>query len=64
MSDNNIVYIGGGVYARFGDGYGVRLLANDANNPSDVIYLEDYVLAALVNLARQHRVLAPTTETA
>lgn len=58
MSDDTI-YLGDGVYARFNDGFGVDLLANDANRPSDSIYLEDYVLAALVRLARQHGVLAP-----
>lgn len=60
MSDDNApIYIGDGVYVRFTPGYSATLMANDAKNPTDVIVLEDYVLAALVRMARQYGVLAP-----
>lgn len=40
-------YIGDGVYAFF-DGYGIELRANDAHNPTDVVYLEPDVLTSLL----------------
>lgn len=43
---NETQYLGDGVYARF-DGYGVWLLANHHEYPTDEIYLEPAVLAAL-----------------
>ena len=39
-------YLGDGVYVEF-DGYGFVLKANDNRNPTDTIYLEPAVLAAL-----------------
>lgn len=65
MSDDDTVYIGDGVYVDIDDWRGVKLMANDADNPTDTIYLEDYVLIELVKLARIHHVLLPEqTETA
>ena len=49
--NENTIYLGDGVYARF-DGYGVWLLANDATHPTDEIYIEPAVLRAL-NMAWQ-----------
>lgn len=49
----NVKYLGDGVYARL-DGYGVWLLANSHDNPTDKIYLEPRVLDALNNLIRIH----------
>jgi len=40
-------YIGDGVYVHF-DGCGIELCANDNEFPSDIIYLEPEVLAALL----------------
>lgn len=39
-------YLGDGVYA-FCDGFGIMLHANDAENPTDKIYLEPAVLVSL-----------------
>ena len=51
-SDNRkTVYLGDGVYAKF-DGYGVWLLANSHEYPTDEIYIEPSVLRAL-NMAWQ-----------
>ena len=59
MSDDDTVYIGDGVYAEPIDGYGIWLMANDAKDPTDKIFLEDFVLAQLVMLARKHQILGP-----
>ena len=40
-------YLGDGVYA-FYDGFGYWLYANDANNPTDKVYLEPVVFNALL----------------
>lgn len=45
-------YLGDGVYADF-DGYGITLKANDHENPTDTIYLEPEVLAALNRYAER-----------
>jgi len=42
----DVHYIGEGVYAEF-DGYGVWLLANSHDKPTDKIYLEPYVLETI-----------------
>lgn len=62
MSDDNPIYLGDGVYARFDNGYGIELLANDKNHPTDRIYPEVAVLVALVKFARIHHVLPAQTE--
>jgi len=48
MKPNTTVYIGDGVYLHF-DGSGFELRANDADNPTDVIYLEESVARNLYN---------------
>jgi len=45
-------YLGDGVYAIF-DGYGIWLHANDHANPTDRVYLEPSVLAALNRFSEQ-----------
>ena len=40
-------YLGDGLYAKF-DGYQIMLLANDPENPSDVVYLDRYVYQELI----------------
>jgi len=45
-------YLGDGVYAIF-DGYGVWLHANDHKYPTDKIYLEPKILAALNNFVNK-----------
>ena len=44
-------YLGDGVYAIF-DGFGIWLHANDHKNPTDRIYLEPFVLQALVEFSK------------
>ncbi len=46
------VYLGDGVYARF-DGHGIMLMANHHETPTDKIYLEPAVLAALFKQANE-----------
>ena len=46
MTEENSRYIGDGVYAGF-DGMGIWLHANSHDHPTDRIYLEPEVLAAL-----------------
>jgi len=43
----NPEYLGAGVYVSW-DGYAYTLMANDHNNPTDVIVLDPNVLRALV----------------
>jgi hypothetical protein len=50
-------YLGDGVYASF-DGYGIWLRANDFRNPTDRIYLEPGVFAALVRYKKRIEELA------
>ncbi len=38
-------YLGDGLYASF-DGYQVKLMANSATMPTDVVYLDPHTLAA------------------
>lgn len=45
-------YIGDGVYVEFDRG-GIMLKANDHLDPTDTIYLEPYVLAALIRFAKR-----------
>lgn len=45
-------YIGDGVYVHF-DGCGIELRANDHELPSDRIYLEPEVLAALLRFVER-----------
>jgi hypothetical protein len=45
-------YIGDGVYVEF-DGYVITLKANDIHHPTDTIYLEPDVLAALNRFAQR-----------
>lgn len=45
-------YIGDGVYVKF-DGYGFQLHANHHEHPTDKIYLEPEVLAALNRYAKR-----------
>jgi len=47
-------YIGDGVYAE-SDGDSIVLKANDPVNPTDTIYLDRYVFAALVNFEKRMR---------
>ena len=49
---NSTEYIGDGAYAIF-DGYGIWLHANDLHSPSDKVYLEPEVLAALERFYRR-----------
>ena len=44
-------YLGDGVYAVY-DGNGIELRANDPINPTDVIYIESFVLDALNNFVK------------
>ena len=41
-------YLGDGVYAQF-DGWGIKLLVNDLEEPTDTVYIEPSVLEALVD---------------
>jgi len=43
-----VEYIGDGLYAEW-DGYYIKLMANDPHSPTDTVYLEDYVVDALLN---------------
>lgn len=43
-------YLGDGVYVKF-DGYGIELRANNHETPTDVIYLEPFVLENLIKFA-------------
>lgn len=43
---SKIEYLGDGVYVEM-DGYHVKLMANSASFPSDIIYLEPSVVEAL-----------------
>jgi len=45
-------YLGDGVYVEY-DGFHFKLMANDHINPSDTIYLEHGVLAALNRFAER-----------
>jgi hypothetical protein len=47
MEQNEMTYLGDGVYAKF-DGYQIVLHVNDKDNPSDVVYLEYNVFKSLV----------------
>jgi hypothetical protein len=40
-------YLGNGVYVEF-DGHNIILKANDLYNPTDTIYLEDFVIKNLL----------------
>ena len=40
-------YLGDGLYAVW-DGYQMQLRANDFTNPTDVVYLDEYVMQALI----------------
>ena len=40
---NQVEYLGDGLYVKF-DGYGINLLANSHEQPTDVVYLEPEVL--------------------
>lgn len=51
-------YIGDGVYVIF-DGRGIWLHANDLDNPSDRIYLEPEVVAALERFIARTRTPNP-----
>lgn len=50
--DLNWRYIGDGVYAKY-DGFGVWLHANSHDQPTDRVYLEPVVMAALVEFFKQ-----------
>ena len=50
MNEKQIEYIGDGVYVAH-DGFGLWVLANDHQNPTDKIYLEPEVLKALNRFA-------------
>ena len=41
-------YCGDGVYAMW-DGFGIELRANDYENPTDIVYLEPYVMKSLID---------------
>jgi len=45
MTENR-EYIGDGVYASW-DGYQIRLATDNPDNPSNVIFLDEYVLGSL-----------------
>jgi hypothetical protein len=49
---SKVDYIGDGVYTIY-DGFGIWLHANDPRNPTDRIYLEPAVLAALNRFAKR-----------
>ena len=51
-NDNKKEYLGDGVYAAF-DGFGIWLLANNHEDPTDKIYLEPEILQALYQFARR-----------
>ena len=40
-------YLGDGLYASY-DGYQIKLMANDHKHPSDTVYLDPVVYAALL----------------
>jgi len=52
MTKENSEYIGDGVYAGY-DGMGIWLYANSHDHPTEQIYLEDFVLTALINFAKR-----------
>lgn len=45
-------YLGDGLYAKF-DGWQIELLANNPDDPSDTVYLEQDVYQALVEYANR-----------
>lgn len=45
-------YLGDGVYVNF-DGYGLTLKANDHKNPTDTVYLDPSVYAALLRFVER-----------
>ena len=47
---NEVDYIGDGVYVRY-DGFGITLMANHHEHPTDQVYLEPEVLDALNRFA-------------
>jgi hypothetical protein len=51
-------YIGDGVYALF-DGYGIELRANDAEKPTDIVYLEPDVLTSFLMFVEQVKKVRP-----
>ena len=52
MTKENSDYIGDGVYAGF-DGEGIWLYANSHDRPTERIYLEPFVLGALILFAKR-----------
>jgi hypothetical protein len=51
MPDKNM-YLGDGLYADF-DGFHILLKANSPANPTDTVYLEPAVFAALMGYAKR-----------
>lgn len=56
-------YLGDGLYASF-DGYQIALKANDPNNPTDTVYLDEKVTEAFVKfLDKIKEVTSSSSET-
>ena len=49
-----VSYLGDGLYAVF-DGFGIWLLANSHEDPTDKVYLEPDVFQALVNFEKESK---------
>ena len=49
-------YIGDGVYVEW-DGFHLILMANSPHEPTDIIYLEDTVIAALLDYLKRHDII-------
>ena len=58
MNEKQIEYLGDGVYAAH-DGFGLWVLANDHQKPTDKIYLELPILEALNRFAAKVGMTAP-----
>jgi hypothetical protein len=52
----NPIHLGDGVYACIENGM-IKLMANDHLSPTDTIYIEPAVMHALINYARQNRII-------
>jgi len=52
MKENEIIYLGDGLYARY-DGCQIELMANSPDNPTDTVYLEPNVLKNFILYAKE-----------
>lgn len=52
MDANNKDYIGDGVYVEF-DGFGIKVMANSPDNPTDTIYFEPDVSSKFIDFIKR-----------